>query len=35
MRMIDPVKTYTPRVVGVGRGEAVFAVEYPQALFAP
>lgn len=31
--MIDPVKTYTPRVVGVGRGEAVFAVEYPQALF--
>ena len=31
--MIDPVKTYTPRVVSVGRGEAVFAVEYPQALF--
>ncbi len=31
--MSDLRKTYTPRVVGVGRGEAVFAVEYPQMLF--
>jgi hypothetical protein len=31
--MSDLRTTYTPRVVGVGRDEAVFAVEYPELLF--